>query len=166
MNKANILTLFDYNYWANERVLNSAAKVTSEQFSAPTNTSHGSLKGTLVYILAAEVVWRLRCEKGVSPPALLSESEFASLDILVERWREEEKAMQAYLNSLQDKELNQPVRYTTTKGVRCENILWHLLVHIVNHGTQFRAEAGVALTDYGQSPGDLDLIFFFREHKQ
>ncbi len=52
MNKADILTLFDYNYWANERVLDATAKVTAEQFSAPTHTSHGSQKGTLVDILA------------------------------------------------------------------------------------------------------------------
>lgn len=166
MNKADILTLFDYNFWANERVLDATAKVTAEQFSAPTNTSHGSLKGTLVHILAAEVVWRLRFEKGVSPPALLSESEFASLDLLVERWRREEKAMRAYLNSVQDEDLHRSVRYATTRGVPYENTLWTLLVHVVNHGTQFRAEAAIALTGYDQSPGDLDMILFFRENEQ
>ena len=43
------------------------------------------------------------------------------------------------------------------------NVLWNLLAHVVNHGTQFRGEAGVALAAYGQSPGDLDLLLFFRE---
>jgi hypothetical protein len=34
---------------------------------------------------------------------------------------------------------------------------------VVNHGTQSRAEAGIALTLFDQSPGDLDMILFFRE---
>ena len=59
--------------------------------------------------------------------------------------------------------LNSKLPYKTTQGVPFENVLWHLLVHVVNHGTQFRGEAAVALTEYGQSPGDLDLLAFLRE---
>lgn len=57
----NVLTLFDYNYWANHRVLEAAEKITSEQFTAPAKLSHGSVRGALAHILAAEIVWRLRC---------------------------------------------------------------------------------------------------------
>lgn len=71
--------------------------------------------------------------------------------------------MRSFLMSLSDEELRGTVQYTTTRGVSHENILWHLLLHVVNHGTQFRGEAGTLLAEYGHSPGDLDLIAFLRE---
>lgn len=71
--------------------------------------------------------------------------------------------MRAYLDSLRVSDLTGLVRYTNTKGVAFENILWKILLHVVNHGSQFRAEAGVLLAEYGHSPGDLDLILYVRQ---
>lgn len=165
MDKADMVLLFEYNSWANSRVLTATAKVSPVQFVAPANVSHGSLRGSLVHVLGAEIVWRLRCQEGLSPPALPAESEFPSYTALVNRWQEEERAMWAYLHSLRDDDLVRPVHYRTTKGAPHENILWHLLAHVVNHGTQFRAEAAVILTGYGHSPGDLDMLLFLREQQ-
>ena len=163
MKKNDVLTLYDYNYWANARVLNAAAQLPADQFITPAGLSHGSVCGALAHTLAAEMVWRLRCAEGISIAALPDEKDFATVDVLRERWSDEEQKMRAYLSSLTDDALDQIVHYKTTKGVPYENVLWNLLVHVVNHGTQFRAEAAVALTALGHSPGDLDLLLYFRE---
>jgi uncharacterized damage-inducible protein DinB len=163
MNKSDILTLFDYNYWANARVLNAAANLTPERFTAPAELSHGSVRGALVHTWGAEMVWRLRCAEGISPAALPDESAFPTVEVLRARWADEERKMRVYLNSLSDEALQHTVSYRTTQGVAYHNVLWNLLAHVVNHGTQFRSEAAVALTAFGQSPGDLDLLRYFRE---
>ena len=41
--------------------------------------------------------------------------------------------------------------------------VWQMLVHVVNHGTQHRAEAAVLLTAASRSPGELDLINYAEE---
>ncbi len=163
MNKNDIMTLYDYNYWANARILNATGRVTPEQFVAPANLSHGSLRGILVHAFGAEMIWRLRCQEGISVTAVPSENEFPTSGDLLTRWQAEERAMRSYLALLSDIDLNTEIQYRNTKGAPFANILWKILAHVVNHGTQSRAEAGIALTMFGQSPGDLDMILFFRE---
>jgi len=163
MNRDGLRALYDYNYWANARVLNAATKVSPDQLQAPARLSHGSLRGTLVHTLGTEIVWRLRCHEGISPSALPAESELPTLELIRARCADEERLMRGYLASLSEGALHATVQYKTTKGAPFENVLWHLLLHVVNHGTQFRAEAAVALTGYGHSPGDLDLLVFLRE---
>ena len=96
MHHADIQFIYDYNYWATARVLNAAAQLTPEQFTAPHGLSHGSIRGALAHVLAAEIVWRLRCQSGLSPTALPTENNFPTLDSLRTRWAEEEAAMRAY----------------------------------------------------------------------
>jgi uncharacterized damage-inducible protein DinB len=162
MNKSALLTLFEYNYWANARVLDAADKVSPAQFIARYALSHGSLRGALVHVLGTEMVWRMRCQQGISPQYLPSENDFPSQEALRGAWRIEEDSMRLYLGSLSDDDLQWPVHYRTTRGNAQETVLWHILVHVVNHGTQFRAEAAVALSACAHSPGDLDMIQFFR----
>ncbi len=163
MQKNDILTLYDYNYWATRRVLDAASQVNPDQFTAAVSSNYGSLRGTLVHTLSAEWIWRMRFDEGVSPKAALAESDFPILEVLRTGWQEEERSMRDFLAKLQDEDLQQVVHYQSTKGQPRQNILWHLLVHVVNHGTQHRSEAAVILTDFGVSPGDLDMIVFFRE---
>ena len=163
MRISDILLLYEYNYWAKARVLDATNRVSETQFTAQAATGHASLRGTLVHVLAAERIWRQRCQEGISPAAVLSEADLPTLAALRDGWHAEEQAMRAYLAGLTDKDLLRGVQYVTTRGVPRENTLWHLLIHVVNHGTQHRSEAAVLLTEYGQSPGDLDLIVFLRE---
>jgi uncharacterized damage-inducible protein DinB len=111
---------------------------------------------------AAERTWRLRCQEGVSPAVLPTAADFPTLEALREACRAEGDAWRGFLAALPPRGLDRRVRYTNTRGVAFETPLWQVVAHVVNHGTQFRAEAAAILTQEGVSPGDLDLIAFLR----
>ena len=157
-----LLLLYDYNYWANARILQAAAKVSEAQFAAASTISHGGLRGTLLHTLAAEWIWRMRCHEKVSPTALFSADDFATLVDIQAKWQTEERLMRSFLAGLSDEDLDSVVEYRSTGGKPLQNVLWQILTHVVNHGTQTRSESAVLLTEYGHSPGDLDLILYLR----
>lgn len=162
MNKQDIVILYQYNQWANAKILNAAANLTPEQFLAPASFPHGGLRGTLVHALSAEWIWRTRWE-GTSPTFMLKSDEFPDFPSLRARWAEEEVRLMNFVNSVREERLNNTFDYTNTAGKPFSRVLWHAMVHLVNHGTQHRTEAAAMLTDFGCSPGDIDLIFFVSE---
>ena len=159
MNKQDILILYGYNRWANVKILDAAARLTPEQFTAPAPFPHGGLRGTLVHALFAEWIWRKRWE-GTSPTSRLKPEDFPTVQSLQNRWQEEEMQLMNFVESVSDDRLSGTFSYTSTVGQPFTRLLWQAMAHVVNHGTQHRAEAAAMLTDLGHSPGDLDMIYF------
>ena len=162
MNKQDILILYEYNQWANAKILNALAGITQEQFAAPAPFPHGGLRGTLVHAFFAEWIWRTRWE-GSSPRSRFKPEDFPTVESLCTRWMEEERRLMSFVDGLTEERLNGIFHYTSTAGQPFTQVLWHAMVHVVNHGTQHRTEAAAMLTELGHSPGDIDLIIFVSE---
>jgi uncharacterized damage-inducible protein DinB len=167
MNQGDVLFLYEYNDWATRRILAASAQVNPEQFIVPTTQSFGSLRGTLVHTLDGESAWRMLLQHNtLAYFRAMKEEDFPTFEGLEQRWMEEQDLMQDYLTSLTDDDLIGIVRYTTPEGEKRERVLWHCLLHLLNHGTHHRSEAAAILTDYGYSPGELDFTVFLNERQQ
>lgn len=164
MNKQDVLLLYKYNQWTNKNILDAVLKVTPEQFLAPASFPHGGLRGTLVHALFAEWIWRNRWE-GTSPTVRLKPDDFPTFESLQSRWVKEENLLMAFVENVTEERLNSKFSYKATDGTPHERILWQAMVHLVNHGTQHKTEAAAMLTDFGQSPGDIDMILYFIENQ-
>ena len=165
MQTTDLATLYAYNGWANRRILAATARLTPEQFTAPTSLAWGSMRDVLVHALGAEWIWRMRVQQGAAPAQLLAPADFPTYAVLAARWQAESAEMDAYLAGLDDAVINRSITYRNTKGQPFDGVLWQILAHVVNHGTQHRAEVAHVLTDYGCSPGDMDMILFLRERQ-
>jgi uncharacterized damage-inducible protein DinB len=150
-------TLFDYNYWARDRMLVAMGDLSGAEYARANGFTYGSIRGILTHCLDTEYAWRCRFE-GEARQAHISEAEVLTPALLGARWREEEAMMRAYLARLSDAELAGDLVWRAADGSeqRLPN-LWLSLAHVVNHSTQHRSEAAEALTMVGRSPGDLDL---------
>jgi uncharacterized damage-inducible protein DinB len=164
MNIRDIQLLYDYNYWANRQIIAASKQVSQAQFLVAATQNIGSLCGTLVHTLGGEYAWRmLYQQQTLAYFGALQEADFPTCETVEQRWNEEERAMRDYLAHLTDEDLTDYVRYTTQEGAKRERLLWHCLLHVVNHGTQHRSEAAMILTEYGYSPGELDFTAFLNE---
>jgi uncharacterized damage-inducible protein DinB len=163
MRLRDVMVLYDYNCWARDRVHTIVRELDRDQLNAPAPVSYGSILGALTHILNAEWLWRVRCQERVSPPAVRFEEPIDSLQELERVWQEEETAMRAYLDELQDDQLHEPISYRAIRGRSYENALWQILVHLVYHGTHHRSELASHLAALGHPPGNFDFIIFLRE---
>ena len=164
--------LFDYNCWANDRVLEQALRLPeADYFASVPGLSFDTLHATLAHVFVAEAVWlgrwRGRPLTGTLADARRMDrivaAEVPDLASLIERWRTLEADRRDYCAGLTDADVQRPLSYVTMDGQQYGNPLGEQMAHVVNHGTQFRAEAAVALTSFSFSPGELDLIRYLRD---
>jgi uncharacterized damage-inducible protein DinB len=160
MDKHDLVSLFVYNQWANDRILQAAALMKAEQYAAPVGISHGSIRSALVHIYGVEVLYRLRCQEGISPTSLAAEEDFPDLITLKSHWNVETIKMMSYLDGSKDRDLDRTIHYLSIRGEERVNKLWQMLMQVILHGMQTRSEVAVALTQAGCSPGNLDWIYF------
>lgn len=168
-----IRLLYDYNDWANAHLLAACARVTPEQYAAPTSCGNGyeTLRATMVHLL--DSIWQTRitlqgrykerlADQAAYDATELHDDAFPTFDALRDRWMTEHRELQAYLDTLTEETLNGMFRYVILDAVR-ERVMWHWLMDNFLHFTRHRSEAATLLVGYGQSPGDLEFTVFLKE---
>lgn len=154
--------LYDYNAWANRRVMDAASALTTEQFTKPMGSSFSSVRDTLAHIYGAEWIWLERFQ-GRSPAGLPDAVQFADLAALRERWLEHEQRLLKFVYGLTQADLDRVMEYKTLKFGMYSNPLWQSMQHLVNHGTYHRGQITTLLRQHGAQPVLTDLMHFYRE---
>ncbi len=154
-------------------ILDRAAQAGDADYHASQpGLSFESLHNTLAHVLLSEIAWQVRWDS--EPPYRdlpnargtleITRAQLKTLPELRERWSQLEQVRKTMLDRLTDEKVNAPRAYVLSDGTRHSQPLGHQFAHLVNHGTQFRAEAAVRLTQLGLSPGEIDLSIYFRGH--
>lgn len=158
MRNRDLVALFDYGYWADRRLLEAAARLTPEQWTAREQITTRDLRDTLVHALDVEWSWRLRLQKRPTeawgPEAELRPADYPTAADLAEHWARDEAEMRTWLATLDDNALARDIDI----GDKHRFPLWYYLVHIATHSQQQRADAATLLTRFGCSPGNLDFL--------
>ena len=147
--------LFAYDRWATREVLGVLDGLDPALWARTDVVGERGLGSILVHHLGASQRWRIGFETQGTDEGPEPELEpLPTINELRDRWEAEWAAVDAWLPSLTD----DFVAYVH-EGVP----VWQMLIHVVNHGTQHRAEAAALLTGERRSPGELDLINYAEE---
>lgn len=152
-------TAYRYNQWANEKILAAAAQVSDEELTRPRVTSRGSISNDLGHIVMAQETWLSRLA-GEDRPAPWSPPQVDVVATLRGRFDASHDRLSAYIQRLSEDELTRVIK-VEWQGQTYTYDAWKILLHLANHGTQHRAEVGIALLELEASPGDLDLDDFY-----
>jgi uncharacterized damage-inducible protein DinB len=162
MNRQDIVTLFEYNTWANTRSLEVSASLSPDQFVRDLGNSYPSVRDTLAHILGAEWIWLCRW-RGESPSKGLSAGEFPTVASLKERFDDVEREWRAFVEVQPEARLAQPFTYRDLAGNTHSLLLVQSMQHIVNHGSYHRGQITTLLRQLGAKAVSTDLSRFYLE---
>jgi uncharacterized damage-inducible protein DinB len=157
--QAQFSILFAYHFHTILRLLDSAAALDETALHENGGYGHGTLFDLFFHLYGADQVWRLALETG-RQQAFQAKEEFPDLAALRAAIVGERQAWEVMLASLSEADIAQEVRLTTRHGREIPFLRWRILQHLILHGMQHSAEIAQRLTVLGQSPGNLDFIYF------
>jgi uncharacterized damage-inducible protein DinB len=162
MTPEDIRVLYEYDAWANHRILDATAALTPEQFTQPMNSSFSSVRDTLAHIMFGQWIWLERWQ-GRMPTALPAAEGFPDLASLRKRWAEVEADLLAFVRALTAERIAEVSEYKTRTAGTFTSPLGHVLLHLVNHGTYHRGQVTTLLRQLGGKSVSTDLSLFYRE---
>ncbi len=147
---------YNYHFAENRKLWDTyVVPLSQEQFTQPVNYSMGSVRNHIVHLANVDNAWFSEMQ-GLPVPDGLDATQVDDRDIIRAYWDTVEKMMRDYLANLRDDMLfEKPL-----EGEDKDLILWQVLLHVVNHATDHRAQLLRILHDLGAKTTAQDYIFY------
>jgi uncharacterized damage-inducible protein DinB len=147
---------YDYHFSENRKIWDvCTASLSDAQFTQDVGYSYGSVRNQIVHLMSADDTW-FSALRGLPVPRPLDPARFDVRNILRAHWDSIEQNMRAYLAELRDEMLfDKPL-----EGEDKVLMLWQVLIHVANHGTDHRAQLLRLLNDLGVKTTSQDYVFY------
>ncbi len=154
--------LYGYHFAENRKIWDSCiAPLSQEQFTQAVDYSYGSVRDQIVHLMDVDEAW-FSGLRGVEPSEPLPPAGADDRKIIRAHWDKVEQFMRAYLADLRDEMLfDKPIEEPEEDK---DLIVWQVLLHVVNHGTDHRAQLLRLLNDLGVETTSQDYIFYVYEN--
>ncbi len=151
---------YDYHFAENRKIWDRyVIPLSAEQFTRNVGYSYQSVRDQIVHLMSADDTW-FSALRGEEIPEPLNPADFDGQESIRVRWDGIEQKMCDYLANLRDDMLFDKPLYGEDKDL----ILWQVLLHVANHGTDHRAQILRYLNDLGAKTESQDYIFYIFEH--
>lgn len=148
--KKQLATLFEYEKWANARILDALAQLKE--------ADEKSLE-IMAHILLVQMVWYSRIANIPGPQVWAKKS----LAQCKDKYEVNNKVLIPFFAQLTDESIKVEVDYKNTKGVKYTNTVAQILTHLFNHSTYHRGQIVERLKGKLPAMPETDYIVFLRE---
>jgi uncharacterized damage-inducible protein DinB len=152
--------MYAYMNWSDNRLLDAAATVSDEGLKREQNISAGSIHKLLLHSMGAQWLWLGRWQ-GDSTRKFPTVDELPTLDAVRKRYAEVQQAVKAFLDAQTDESVQKRVDYIRN-GQPHNNVLLHIMTHLVDHSTYHRGQLNSMIKLAGGKPADLGYIVYRR----
>jgi uncharacterized damage-inducible protein DinB len=148
---------YEYHFAENRKIWDAVTQLSYEQFTQHADYSHGSVRDQVVHLMSCDEAWFSELQ-GLEPSEPLPVADGDDRQIIRARWDHLEQGMRNYLAELRDDMLFEtPIKDPEEDS---DLIVWQVLLHVVNHGTDHRAQLLRLLSDLGVKTSYQDYIFY------
>ncbi|MFZ4661021.1 MAG: DinB family protein [Caldilineaceae bacterium] len=158
MNASAFRHFYDYHFTENRTIWDRyITQLSYEQFTQPVSYSLGSVRDQIVHLMSVEEIWFSEL-RGVEPAEPFPPATGDDRANIRAHWDSVEQSVRAYLAALPDDRLfAKPIQEPEEDR---NLIVWQVLLHVVNHGTDHRAQLLRLLNDLGVKTVSQDYIFY------
>jgi uncharacterized damage-inducible protein DinB len=152
---------YEYHFTENHKLWDYVSQLSYERFTQQLAYSHGSVRDQIVHLMSVDEIWFNELQ-GIEPSEPFPPANVDDRNIIRAHWDSVEQHMRDYLAALRDDMLfNTPIEEPDEDR---DLIVWQVLLHVVNHGTDHRAQLLRLLNDLGIQTTWQDYIFYVYEH--
>lgn len=130
----------------------------------PIDYSQGSIRNHVVHVMSATQRWIKRLQQVDAPPHLAFE-DYPTRAETKAMWDVLKAATLDYVQALNQAQLDEIVAWELpARSLQAHNPRWEILLHLVNHATDHRAQMLAMLhTQFGAKTVEQDLIFYLTD---
>ena len=151
---------YEYHFAENRKIWDRyVSQLSDEQFTEHVTYSRGSVRDQILHLISADDAWFSEL-RGDDIPQDLNPTDFPTRESIRTHWDQVEQNMRSYLAALRDEMLFEKPFYGEDKDL----IVWQVLLHVANHGTDHRAQILRLLNDLGVETIYQDYIFYTYEN--
>ena len=153
---------YNYHFAENRKICDiCSSTLPYDLFIQQAEYSHGSVRNQLVHLMEVDEVWFSELQ-GIEPSEPISTAGFDDRKIIRSHWDDVEQRMRTYLAQLQDGMLfERPIKEPEEDK---DLMVWQVLLHVANHGTDHRAQLLRVMHDMGIETPSQDFIFYVYDH--
>jgi uncharacterized damage-inducible protein DinB len=155
---------YNYHFAENRKIWDRyITPLSYQQFTQKVDYSHGSVRDQIVHLIDAEDMWFSEL-RGGNPSEPIPPADSDDRETIRAHWDRVEQKIREYLANLQDDMLiTKPIKEPEEDQVL---FVWQVLLHVVNHATDHRAQLLRELNDLGLKTEYQDYIFYVYENLQ